>query len=137
MCFLVFVRFFSYLFGFKNDTQVFFRWWWWQLKDKKMSISQAINQSAIDYLKRFIFSSLLVSWLCSSQSMRYYFSSGVRGGGVQNRWSVGRREIFISINMVSDVISFNKSINRRRFVELTLTQYTLQYTFYSLQALNV
>ena len=39
--------------------------------------------------------------------------------------------------MVSDVISFNKSINRRRFVELTLTQYTLQYTFYSLQALNV
>ena len=56
--------------------------------------------------------------------MRYYFSSGV-GGGVQNKRSVGRREIFISINMVSDVISFNKSINRRRFVELTLTQYTL------------
>lgn len=69
--------------------------------------------------------------------MRYYFSSGVGGGGVQNKRSVGRREIFISINMVSDVISFNKSINRRRFVELTLTQYTLQYTFYSLQALNV
>ena len=68
--------------------------------------------------------------------MRYYFSSGV-GGGVQNKRSVGRREIFISINMVSDEISFNKSINRRRFVELTLTQYTLQYTFYSLQALNV